>query len=59
MRIGVGNRPSVIYDLLTQAAAASAAVAHAVNRRFREWPNGPTQDEIKAPQSSRHNLRIR
>ena len=48
MRIGVGNRPSVIYDLLTEAAAASAAVAHAVNRRFREWPNGPTQDEIKA-----------
>jgi len=47
MRLGVGNRPAAIFDLLTEAGAASAAVAHAVNRRFREWPNGPTQDEIK------------
>ena len=47
MRLGVGNGPAVIYDLLTEAGAASAAVTHAVNRRFREWPNGPTQDEIK------------
>ena len=47
MRFGVGNRPAVVYDLLTEAGASAAAVAHAVNRRFREWPNGPTQDEIK------------
>src|SRR6185312_5462329 len=26
---------------------AALAVAHAVDRRFREWPSGPTQENVK------------
>jgi predicted phosphate transport protein (TIGR00153 family) len=48
MRIGLGPRTGEVYDLLGQAGAAVLEVARAVERRFLEWPTGPTQDEVKA-----------
>jgi predicted phosphate transport protein (TIGR00153 family) len=47
MRLGVGPRSGEIYVLLTSAGEAALAVAHAVDRRFREWPSGPTQENVK------------
>ena len=47
MRLGVGPRSGEIYALLTSAGEAALAVAQAVDRRFREWPSGPTQDDVK------------
>ncbi len=48
MRLGVGPGSGEIHDLLAQAGEAVAAVARLVERRFREWPSGPTQEEVKA-----------
>jgi predicted phosphate transport protein (TIGR00153 family) len=47
MKFGFGAGSGQIYDLLTQAGDAALAVARAVEVRIVNWPNGPTQDEIK------------
>jgi predicted phosphate transport protein (TIGR00153 family) len=46
-RVGFASRSSEIYDLLTQAGANAHALAQTVERRFRDYPAGPTQDEVK------------
>jgi predicted phosphate transport protein (TIGR00153 family) len=48
MRIGFG-RPgsSEIHALLSEAGRSVVGVAEAVERRFVEWPSGPTQDDVK------------
>jgi predicted phosphate transport protein (TIGR00153 family) len=48
MRFGLGPRSGEIYDLLGEAGASALAVAQLVEQRFLQWPNGPTQDEVKA-----------
>jgi predicted phosphate transport protein (TIGR00153 family) len=48
MRLGLGPRTSEVYDLLGAAGKAVLEVAQLVERRFREWPNGPSQEEVKA-----------
>jgi predicted phosphate transport protein (TIGR00153 family) len=48
MRLGLGPSTSEVYDLLGAAGNAVLEVARLVERRFREWPNGPSQDEVKA-----------
>jgi uncharacterized protein Yka (UPF0111/DUF47 family) len=47
MKLGVGPRSSEIFVRLTAAGEAVVAVAETVERRFVEWPNGPSQDEVK------------
>jgi uncharacterized protein Yka (UPF0111/DUF47 family) len=47
MKLGVGPRSSEIFTHLARAGDAVLAVSQAVERRFREWPLGPTQDEVK------------
>jgi uncharacterized protein len=46
-RLGVGPGSNEIYTLLTEAGRRVLAVTEAVERRFLEWPNGPSQDEVK------------
>jgi uncharacterized protein len=48
MRLGLGSRTSEVYDLLGAAGKAVLDVAQLVERRFREWPSGPSQEEVKA-----------
>jgi uncharacterized protein len=48
MRLGLGPRTSEVYDLLGAAGKAVLDVAQLVERRFREWPSGPSQEEVKA-----------
>jgi predicted phosphate transport protein (TIGR00153 family) len=47
MRIGFGAGAGQIFGLLADAGDAVAEVARTVERRFVEWPSGPTQDEVK------------
>ena len=47
MRLGVGPQSGEIYKLLAEAGERAAAVTRLVERRFREWPSGPSQDEVK------------
>jgi hypothetical protein len=47
MRIGVGPRSGEIFVLLAHAGEAVLAVCRAVDARFREWPLGPSQEEVK------------
>ncbi|HZQ80848.1 MAG TPA: DUF47 family protein [Gaiellaceae bacterium] len=47
MRIGFGPGAGEIHTRLARAGECVAAVVHAVDRRFVEWPSGPTQDEVK------------
>ena len=47
MRVGVGPGSGEIYKLLTDAGIRVAEVTRAVERRFVEWPSGPSQDEVK------------
>jgi predicted phosphate transport protein (TIGR00153 family) len=47
MRIGLGPGSGEIHDLLGEAGVRVAAVTKLVERRFAEWPSGPTQDEVK------------
>jgi predicted phosphate transport protein (TIGR00153 family) len=44
----VGPRTGEIYALLDEAGQNAHRVAQVVERRFLEWPNGPSQDEVKA-----------
>ncbi|HEY1514094.1 MAG TPA: DUF47 family protein, partial [Gaiellaceae bacterium] len=47
MRLGLGPASGEIHKLLAEAGVRVAAVAQLVERRFREWPSGPSQDEVK------------
>jgi uncharacterized protein len=47
VRIGLGPGSGEIHDLLEEAGQRVADVTRLVERRFREWPSGPTQDEVK------------
>ena len=47
MRLGLGPRSGEIFVLLTRAGEAVVDVAHAVDLRFKQWPSGPSQDEVK------------
>ena len=47
MRLGVGPASGEIYKLLGEAGERVAAVAQLVEQRFREWPNGPSQEDVK------------
>ena len=47
MRIGVGPRTGEIFVLLAHSGEAVLEVCRAVDARFREWPNGPTQEDVK------------
>ncbi|MDX6387365.1 MAG: uncharacterized protein QOD85_1167 [Gaiellaceae bacterium] len=47
MKFGFGGGSGQIFDLLTQAGEAALAVSRAVERRFVEWPSGPTQEHVK------------
>jgi len=48
MRLGLGPSGGEIHALLAEAGARVAAVARLVERRFVEWPSGPSQDDVKA-----------
>jgi uncharacterized protein Yka (UPF0111/DUF47 family) len=47
MRIGLGARSGEVFVSLAEAGQAVLAVSRAVDERFRRWPSGPTQDEVK------------
>ena len=47
MKLGLGPRSTEIFTRLTAAGEAVLAVAEAVEQRFAQWPNGPSQDEVK------------
>jgi len=47
MRIGFGPGSGEIHTLLARAGERVADVVHTVERRFVEWPAGPSQDEVK------------
>ena len=47
MRFGFGARSSEIYDLLTRAGENAHELAKTVDARFRSYPSGPSQDEVK------------
>jgi uncharacterized protein len=47
MRIGLGPRSGEVFVLLAEAGQAVLDVSRAVDGRFRAWPSGPTQDEVK------------
>jgi len=44
----VGPKTGEIYALLTEAGANAHTIATVVERRFLEWPTGPSQEEVKA-----------
>jgi predicted phosphate transport protein (TIGR00153 family) len=47
VRIGLGPGSGEIHSLLQEAGERVAEVARLVERRFVEWPSGPSQDEVK------------
>jgi predicted phosphate transport protein (TIGR00153 family) len=47
MRVGLGRGSGEIFSRIAAAGEAALAVSRAVERRFLEWPSGPTQEEIK------------
>jgi uncharacterized protein len=47
MRLGVGPRSGEIFAQLASAGDAALAVSRVVEQRFREWPSGPSQDDVK------------
>jgi predicted phosphate transport protein (TIGR00153 family) len=47
MRGRLSSRSGEIYDLLARAGANAHELAKTVDERFREYPGGPTQDEVK------------
>jgi predicted phosphate transport protein (TIGR00153 family) len=48
VKLGLGPRSGEIYDLLDAAGKSVLEVVQLVERRFLKWPNGPSQDEVKA-----------
>src|SRR5207248_5631386 len=47
MKVGLGRGSGELFAQFTAAGEAALAVARAVERRFREWPDGPSQLEVK------------
>jgi uncharacterized protein len=47
MRLGVGPGAGEVHDLLAAAGESVLAVVRSVERRFVEWPSGPSQEEVK------------
>jgi hypothetical protein len=47
MRIGFGARSGEVLVSLAEAGQAVLAVSRTVDARFRSWPSGPTQEEVK------------
>jgi uncharacterized protein Yka (UPF0111/DUF47 family) len=47
MRLGFGPGTGEVHALLAEAGERVAAVTHVVERRFAEWPSGPSQEEVK------------
>jgi uncharacterized protein Yka (UPF0111/DUF47 family) len=47
VRIGLGARSGEVFVSLAEAGQAVLAVSLAVDARFRGWPSGPTQDDVK------------
>jgi hypothetical protein len=47
MKLGLGPRSGEIYVLLQRAGESVLDVSRAVDLRFRNWPSGPSQDEVK------------
>jgi hypothetical protein len=47
VRSRLALRTGEIYDLLARAGVNAHEVARVVERRFLEWPSGPSQDEVK------------
>jgi hypothetical protein len=43
----VGPRTSEIYELLARAGSNAHDLAVLVERRVRDWPTGPSQEEVK------------
>jgi len=47
MRSRLSSRSGEIYDLLARAGANAHELAKTVDERFREYPGGPSQDQVK------------
>lgn len=47
MRVGLGPGSGEIHELLREAGQRVVDVTRLVERRFLEWPSGPTQEEVK------------
>jgi uncharacterized protein len=47
MRVGLGRSSGEIFRHIAAAGEAALAVARTVEQRFREWPEGPSQIEVK------------
>jgi len=47
MRVGLGRGSGELYTQVSAAGEAALAVVRAVDERFRQWPSGPSQDEVK------------
>jgi predicted phosphate transport protein (TIGR00153 family) len=47
MQLGRGSGSSEIHALLGRAGRSVLEVARAVEQRFVEWPDGPSQDRVK------------
>jgi predicted phosphate transport protein (TIGR00153 family) len=45
--LGVGPSSGEIHKLLAEAGERAAAVTRLVERRFQEWPSGPSQEDVK------------
>jgi predicted phosphate transport protein (TIGR00153 family) len=48
MWLSLGPRSGETHDLLARAGVAVLEVARIVERRFAEWPDGPSQEDVKA-----------
>src|SRR5262249_41649628 len=48
MRLGFGAAASEIHDQLALVGESVLAVTRTVEQRFRRWPTGPSQEEVKA-----------
>lgn len=47
MRVGFSGGSAEVHDLLAAAGQAVLALTRVVQRRFLEWPDGPSQEEVK------------
>ena len=47
MKLGFGRSSGEIFSHLSSAGEAALAVARTVEQRFREWPDGPSQLDVK------------
>ena len=47
MKLGTRRGTAELFAQIAAAGDAALDVARAVEQRFREWPDGPSQDEVK------------